>query len=135
MNLSLDSILTNEYAFTFLITFFGITLKGLYSRHEHFKAALLNEVYDLAPELVFISISFTVSFYTQVIAQSPNHPILFVDRVLLFLLLILVILIVFLKRIGTGAEKRDLWKGLIIPLFLGFSALFVVLTFTHLNYE
>ncbi len=135
MNLDIDSILTNEYAFTFLFTFLGITLKGLYNKHEHFKAALMNEVYDLAPELVFISISFTVSFYTQVIARSPNNPILFVDKVLIFLLLILALLIVLLKRLGTDAEKRDIWKSLIIPLFLGFSGLFVVLTFTHLNYE
>ena len=40
-----------------------------------------------------------------------------------------------LKRIGTDAAKKDIWRGLIIPLFLGFSALFVALTFTHLSYE
>jgi hypothetical protein len=135
MNVNLDSILTNEYAFTFLFTFLGITLKGLYNKHEHFKAALMNEVYDLAPELVFISISFTVSYYTQVMANSPNDPILFVDKVLIFLLLVLAFLIVLLKRIGTDAEKRDIWKSLVIPLFLGFSALFVVLTFTHMSHE
>jgi RsiW-degrading membrane proteinase PrsW (M82 family) len=135
MNLNLDFILTNEYAFTFLFTFLGITLKGLYNNHEHFKSALMGEAYDLAPELVFIAISFAVSFYTQVLGRSPDSPILFLDKILILHLLVLAFVIVLLKRMGSDNTRKNPVKSLIIPLLLGFTALFVVLTFTHLNYE
>ncbi len=130
----MDFLLTNEYAFTFLITFLSVSIKGIANKNEGFGGILKSETYDFGPELVFISISFAVSKLGQLYGESsggvlsPYIPIL---KTIILHLFILVFLIVFLRRISYRNDgKTDLLKGMIIPLFLGFASLYLVLTYT-----
>lgn len=126
-----DSILTNEYAFTFLITFLSVSIKGIANKSEGMLSILKGESYDFGPELVFISISFAVSKLTQVYEVNASSPYVGVLKTVIFHLFILVFLVVFLRRISYKPDgKADVIKGMIIPLFLGFASLYVVLTYT-----
>ncbi len=127
-----DSILTNEYAFTFMITFLSVSIKGIANKTEGITSILKGESYDFGPELVFISISFAVSKLTQLYGtEGTTSPYLGVLKTIIFHLFILVFLIVFLRRISYKPDgKSDLIKGMLIPLFLGFASLYVVLTYT-----
>jgi hypothetical protein len=126
-----DSILTNEYAFTFLITFLSVSIKSIANKSEGVKSILKGESYDFGPELVFISISFAVSKLTQLYSSDSSSPYVGVLKTIIFHLFILVFLIVFLRRISYKTDgKSDFIKGMVIPLFLGFASLYVVLTYT-----
>ncbi len=130
----LDSLLTNEYAFTFLITFLSVSIKGIANKNEGIKSILKGESFDFGPELVFIAISFAVSKLSQLYGSSLNtgtSPYIIVLKTIIFHLFILVFLLVFLRRISYKQDgKIDLVKGLIIPLLLGFASLYLVLTYT-----
>ncbi|HVD97154.1 MAG TPA: hypothetical protein VNB90_03045 [Cytophagaceae bacterium] len=131
MNFLPDSILTNEYAFTFLITFLSVSIKGIANKSEGMSSILKGESYDFGPELVFISISFAVSKLTQLYSENTSSPYLGVLKTIIFHLFILVFLIVFLRRISYKENgQSDMLKGMIIPLLLGFASLYVVLTYT-----
>lgn len=131
MNFLPDSILTNEYAFTFLITFLSVSIKGIANKSEGMSSILKGESYDFGPELVFISISFAVSKLTQLYTDNTSSPYIGVLKTIIFHLFILVFLIVFLRRISYKENgQSDMLKGMIIPLLLGFASLYVVLTYT-----
>ncbi len=131
MNFNTDSLLTNEYAFTFLITFLSVTIKGIANKTEGFSSILKGETFDFGPELVFISISFAVSKLSQLYGNSAGSPYIIILKTIIFHLFILVFLIVFLRRISYKQDgKTDLIKGMVIPLLLGFASLYLVLTYT-----
>ena len=131
MDLIPDNLLVNEYAFTFLITFLSVSIKGIANKTEGIGSILKGESYDFGPELVFISISFAVSKLSQLYGSNVSSPYIGVLKTIIFHLFILVFLIVFLRRISYKPDgKSDLIKGMIVPLFLGFASLYVVLTYT-----
>ncbi len=126
-----DNLLTNEYAFTFMITFLSVTIKGIANKTEGITSILKGESYDFGPELVFISISFAVSTLTHLYEANTSSPYTGMLKTIIFHLFILVFLIVFLRRISYKPDGSiSLLKGLIIPLFLGFASLYLVLTYT-----
>ncbi|MFN3402450.1 MAG: hypothetical protein ACK40G_00055 [Cytophagaceae bacterium] len=126
-----DSLLINEYSFTFLVTFLSVSIKGLSNKSESVLNVFKDEAYDFGPELVFIAISFAVSRYAQLYESGADITQLTILKTVIVHMLILVFLIVFLRRLSYTKEgKPGLVKGLIIPLFMGFVSLFVVLTYT-----
>jgi hypothetical protein len=128
-----DFLLTNEYAFTFLITFLSVSIKGIANKNEGFKNILKGETYDFGPELVFISISFAVSKLSQLYGDSSgaSSSYIIVLKTIIFHLFILVFLIVFLRRISYRPDgKTDPIRGVVVPLLLGFASLYLVLTYT-----
>ena len=130
----LDSLLTNEYAFTFLITFLSVSIKGIANKNESIKNILKGESFDFGPELVFIAISFAVSKLSQLYSSTltpETSTYIVLLKTIIFHLFILVFLLVFLKRISYSNDgKISLVKGLVIPLVLGFASLYLVLTYT-----
>ena len=131
MDLLPDNLLTNEYAFTFLITFLSVSIKGIANKSEGLKSILRGESYDFGPELVFISISFAVSKLTQVYSENLDPSYAMVLKTIIFHLFILVFLIVFLRRMSYNETgKINFVRGMIVPLFLGFASLYLVLTYT-----
>jgi len=131
MNLLPDDLLVNEYAFTFFITFLSVSIKGIANKTEGIKSVLKGESYDFGPELVFISISFAVSKITQLYETDASSPYIGLLKTVVFHLFILVFLIVILRRLSYNSEgKVDLIKGMLVPLVMGFAALYLVLTYT-----
>ena len=129
-----DSLLTNEYIFTFLITFLSVSIKGIANKNENLSSILKGESFDFGPELVFIAISFAVSKLTQLYgsnASTGENPYIIVLKTIIFHLFLLVFLLVFLRRMSYNQEgKINIIKGLLIPLLLGFASLYLVLTYT-----
>lgn len=130
----IDKILTNEYLFTFVITFLSIFLKGISNKSEKIKEILRGEAFDFGPELVFIALSFAVSKLSQTVIIPDNLYMTQLLHMIILNLFLLIILVVFLKRQSVREDgKPDAFKGLYIPMLLGFGSLFLVLTITLNN--
>jgi hypothetical protein len=127
----IDEILTNEYLFTFIVTFLSIFMKGIANKSEKFKDILKGEAFDFGPELVFIALSFAVSKLSQIVVVPGNEHLTRVLHLIILNLFLLILLVVFLKRNAIKADgKPDPFKALYVPVLLGFGSLFLVLTIT-----
>ncbi|MCU0431666.1 MAG: hypothetical protein MUF42_17020 [Cytophagaceae bacterium] len=127
----LDKILTNEYLFTFIVTFLSIFLKGISNKSEKFKEILRGEAFDFGPELVFIALSFAVSKLSQIFVIPGQEKLTQLLHIIILNLFLLIVLVILLKRQSVDENgKTNPLKGLYIPMLLGFGALFLVLTIT-----